>query len=196
VKPAFFSNRKRVYVCVLVSLAWLSSIAAYVLTRRSAIQLDFVRTIGNVSQFVVTNARSSQQFARITRFVISTAQFGNLSWEQFESRFSDVGRAIPAAGTINFTVEAPSDTEEYLCSSLRSVGFFAPYGAMANGKLLPNGQSLSNRGTAITHALTCWFNYTDLSTSQGPNDRWKIVVPCGHVDWILRCVSEVLPAPN
>jgi len=195
-KPSSIVGRRWPLMGALVCGLMLSSIAAYVLTYRPSLKLFFVQTVGNSSQFIAKDPDEPLQFLRITRFVISTAKFGNLDSVQFESRLSDPGRSISREQTLDFKVDAPSDSEEYLCSSLRSVGFFAKYGTMKEGRLLPNEQPRPARVAQVIKGLTCRFNYSNRSSSDDPDGRWAIGVPCTHVDWIFRCVSEVLPPDN
>ena len=159
-------------------------------------KIAYQQTIGNTSHFRVVNHENSLRFIRMHRFVVSTAKFGNLEPDEFESKFTDPGRFVPAGVEMAIAVNAAEDTGEYLCSSLRSIGFFAKYGTMKGGRLLPDERAVSLRNQQILGDLSCRFRYFNFEPKPNYFDNRGLRVSCGRVPWIVACVSQVLPAGN
>jgi hypothetical protein len=189
-------------IILVCAVPLLGSTVRYLKNISWNVQVSFQGTFDNASRFVAHNSGRSEQFVRIARFVLSTARFGKLDWDEFESRMADPGRFVPPAASAEFSVDAPVDTEEYLCSSLRAIGFFAQYGALNEGRLVPDGEPASLRTRKIVEDLSCSFDVADRDSSvdsnvrqkdANSNARQKIPVPCGQVRWISDCVSQLMP---
>ncbi|MBU6461278.1 MAG: hypothetical protein KGK01_07410 [Bradyrhizobium sp.] len=172
----------------------------FLIDKAWSVEVTFQGMSDDVSRFAVYNGNRSKQFVRVTRFVLSTARFGKLDWDDFDSKIADPGRFVPAAGRIDFSVVAPADTGEYLCSSLRAIGFFAQYGALKNGRLTA-GPARASTAKKIIEDLSCSYDFSNKkqpmeSVSQkddGSDVTQTIHVPCGQVGWVSECVSQIAP---
>jgi hypothetical protein len=189
--------------CVLVLLCivpLLASAARYLTVRSWFLEVSFQGTVDDVSRFVAKNTSTSEQFVRIARFVVSTARFGKLDWDDFESKVADTGRFVPPAGHAEFSVTTPANPTEYLCSSLRATGFFAQYGTLKKGRLMPAGEAATIT-KKILEDLSCSYDVSNqvpdaVSARQmetNPYFPLRVRVPCGQVSWISNCVSQVVP---
>lgn len=157
------------------------------------IQISYRGSLNDSSRFLARNTGQSAQFVRITRFALSTAELGNLNSDEFESKIKDAGRLIPPAAIAEFTVNAPSDTETYLCSSLRAIGFFAQYGTLEKGRLKSSEEPISLRTQKMLGDLSCWFGMSNRSISHKHVDEERISVPCAQVNWVSGCISQLMP---
>ncbi len=171
----------------------------YLVDMSWGVQVSVQGMLDNSSKFAVRNGGRSEQFVRIAHFVVSTARFGKLEWDEFSTRTTDAGRAVPAETSIEFSVDVPADTGEYMCSSLRAIGFFSRYGALTKGKLTPDGKPASQRMNEIADDLSCSFDVRDYpgdlagrrSDAKSPPKR-KIRVPCGQLSWMSSCIAQIV----
>lgn len=178
----------------------LFSATRFLIDKTWSVEVSFQGMSDDVSRFVAYNGNRSEQFIRVTRFVLSTARLGKLDWDEFESKIADPGRFVPAAGRIDFSAAAPADTGEYLCSSLRAIGFFAQYGALKKGRLT-EGAERASTAKKIIEDLSCSYDFSNkkqpIESVSQKDDGWDVTqtihVPCGQVGWVSGCVSQIAP---
>ncbi len=191
---------KAVSLFVLIcAVPLLVTVGRYLVNLSWGVEVSFRGTLGNTSKFVVHNSGRSEQLVRIAHFVVSTARFGKLDWDEFETRTMDAGRVVSAEAIIEFSVDVPADTGEFMCSSLRAIGFFRDYGTLAKGSLTPDGEPASQRANKIVDDLSCSFDVRDYArgdagrrTGSNSPPKQKIRVPCGQVSWISGCIAQVV----
>jgi hypothetical protein len=183
-------------IAVLSAILLLGAVHLWFRWRSPDVTVAYSQTVGNTSLFRVANRGSARRFIRMNRFLVSTAKFGNLEPDEFESKLSDLGRFVSAGTEMAIAVDAAGDTEEYLCSSLRSIGFFAKYGSLKQGRLLADERPASLRNQQILGDLNCRFRFFDFEAKPESFDNRTLRVPCDRVSWVAACVSEILPTAD
>jgi hypothetical protein len=190
-------------VCVIILLCivpLLVSGVRYLITKSWFVEVSFDGTFGEFSRFVAKNDGRSEQFVRIPRFALSTAKFGKLDWYELDSKIADNGRLVPPGRRVEFSVAVPVNISEYLCSSLRAIGFFAQYGTLKNGRLMLAGGS-ATVAKKILEDLSCSYDVSNKALDDANARRVEtrsnvtptVRVPCSQVNWISDCVSQVVP---
>jgi hypothetical protein len=180
----------------LVAVMTMLAIAAGVLfySPRPAVDVMYDHMAGESIFLEAKNDGLSAKTVSIDAFVLSTAKFGKIAYDEFEARLADNHIVVPGGEAKSIVTFAPADTQPYLCSQLRSIGFFLNYGKLSNGRLL--GNSTPHLAQHIVDDLRCSFTILETTPAETSPLTYKVRTNCSKVSWLSDCVASVLPAAN
>jgi hypothetical protein len=161
---------------------------------RHAVEVTYNHMAGDTLFFETKNDGLSAKTVKIDTFVLSTAKFGKLSYDEFEARLADNHTVVAGGEAKSIVIAAPADTQPYLCSQLRSIGFFLNYGKLINGKLL--GNSTSHWAQHIVDDLRCSFRISETTPAETNILTYTVRTNCNKVRWLFDCAASVLPTVN
>jgi hypothetical protein len=171
----------------------VAAIAFFYFPQRPTVDLFYTHTAENNSFFQAQNRSPFTKEITVKSFAISTARFGTIGYDKFDEDLADNHSVVAGYDLKSITVPAATDTEPYLCSQLRSVGFFLNYGKVEHGKLPQI--STPDRAQQIANDLSCSFTVSEASPGAVPVNYTQSV-ECSRVSWVSDCVSSVLSSPN
>jgi hypothetical protein len=183
---------KSTLVAVTAMIAIATGVLFYSL--RPAVDVTYDHMAGDSIFFEARNNGIPAKTISIDVFVLSTAKFGRIAYDEFEEPLAGNHTVVAGGEAKNIVVAAPADTQPYLCSQLRSIGFFLDYGKLSNGKLVEN--STPRRAQDIIDDLRCSFTISETTPAQTDALTHKVRTNCSKVSWLSDCVATVLPAAN
>jgi hypothetical protein len=179
---------KGALLAVIIALGGAAFVGFY--PRRLTVEIRYDHTASDVLLFQVKNRGGLPILLRMDKFEVSTMKFGKIGYDRFEVRFAKNSTLVAGGQATSIAAPAPAGAQSYLCSQLRSIGFFLDYGQLRNGKL-PE-PSTPDRTKQIANGLRCSFTISEA----GPDDKntveHEIRSACDNVAWINGCVATVL----
>ncbi len=179
-------------VAAVAAVAGAAVLAFY--PRRPMLDVRYDGIKDEVSLFHADNQGASPITLGIEKFVVSTLKFGKVGFDQFEVQFAENSVLVAGHASAGIAIAAPAGTRPYLCSQLRSAGFFRDYGPLSNGRLAERFSA--ERAKQIASDLRCSFTISEA----GPPDRkaaeHDIRSACEKVGWINDCVATALSSAD
>jgi hypothetical protein len=175
----------------LASVAGAAGVLFY--QKRSTIEVRYDGATGNDLLFHAENHGALPISAAIDKFVVSTLKLGKVGYDQFEVELAKNGTLVAGGGTARITIPEPSGAQPYLCSQLRSIGFFLDYGRLSNGKL-PERFSVG-RAERIASDLRCSFAISETGPT-ATKAKYEIRPACDQIAWINQCVASVFASSD
>jgi hypothetical protein len=195
-EPRWTSSGRRLWLTgLLAATTAIVAGAAVVLfhPQRSVVEVRYDRMASNVLLFHAENHGALPISAAIDKFVVSTLKFGKIGYDQFEVQFAKNSATVAPSGTASIAIPTPTGAQSYLCSQLRSIGFFLDYGRLENGKL-PE-RFAPGRAKQIASDLRCSFVLSEAGPAAS-RAEYEIHPPCDQIAWINDCVATVLSSSN
>jgi hypothetical protein len=183
---------KSALVTVMVAVGGAVVVLFY--PHRPAVEVRYDRMASGVLLFHAGNRGASPILLNIEKFVVSTMKLGKIGYDQFEVRFAKDSTVVAGGGATSIAVPVPTGTQSYLCSQLRSIGFFLDYGQLRNGRL-PEPFT-PERTKQIASDLRCSFTISEAGPADKNAVEYEIRSACDNVAWINDCVATVLSDPN
>jgi hypothetical protein len=189
--------RHRVWLTIvsISVMATLGGVAvAFLYPRGPVVEVRYDRTTNESLLFQAENPGSSPIALVIEKFVVSTLKLGKIGFDQFEIQFAKNGAIVAGNAATGISVPVPKGAQPYLCSQLRSIGFFRDYGEVRDGKL--PGRSSPERAQQIARDLRCSFTISEAVAAAGHPAEYTAGLACDRVAWIRDCVAGVLSSSN
>jgi hypothetical protein len=195
-EPRWTSNGRRLWLTGLLAATTVIVAGTAVVLfypQRSAFEVRYDPMASNVLLFHAENHGALPISAAIDKFVVSTLKFGKIGYDQFDVPLAKNRTMVAGSGTASIAIPAPTGAQSYLCSQLRSIGFFLDYGQLENGKLLE--RFAPGRAKQIASDLRCSFVISEASPAASAAE-YEIHPPCDKIAWINDCVATVLSSSN
>jgi hypothetical protein len=183
---------KSTLVTVMVAVGGAAAVLFY--PQRPAVDVRYDRTASDVLLFHAENRGASPILLGIEKFAVSTLKLGKIGYDQFEVRFAKNSTVVAGGGATSIAIPVPTGTQPYLCSQLRSIGFFLDYGQLQSGRL-PE-PSTPERTKQIASDLHCSFTISEAGPAAKNAAEYEIRLACDKVAWINDCVATVLSSSN
>ena len=161
---------------------------------RPAVEVQYDRIVSDVLHFRAENRGASPILLGVEKFAVSTLKFGKIGYDQFDVRFTKNSTAVAGNGATSIAIPVPTGTQPYLCSQLRSIGFFLDYGKLRSGRL-PEPFT-AQRAKQIANDLRCSFTISEAGTAAKNAAEYEFRLACDKVPWINDCVATVLSSAN
>lgn len=179
-------------VTVMVTFAGAAGVMFY--PQRPAVEVRYDRMASEVMIFHVENRSDLPILLGIEKFVVSTLKLRTIGFDRFEVQFANNSAVVAGTGSTSIAIPVPSGAQPYLCSQLRSIGFFLNYGQLRNGRLR---EPLSpERTKQMADDLRCSFAISETSTAAKNPAEYEFGVACDKVAWINACVATVIWSAN
>ncbi len=120
-------------VAVIVAAGGAAVVLFY--PRRPTVEVRYDRIASDVLLFRAENRGALPILLGIEKFVVSTLKFGKIGYDQFDVRFPKNSTVVASNGSTSIAIPVPTGAQPYLCSQLRSIGFFLDYGQLRSGRL-------------------------------------------------------------
>jgi hypothetical protein len=179
-------------VTVIVAFAGVAVVVFYPL--RPAVELRYDRIASDVLLFHAENHGALPILLDIEKFEVSTLKFGKIGYDRFDVRFAKNSIVVAGNESTSIAIPTPTGTQPYLCSQLRSIGFFLDYGPLRSGRL-PERFS-AERTKQIASDLGCSFSISEAGAAAKNTAKYEIRLACDKVPWISDCVATVLSSAN
>jgi hypothetical protein len=180
-------------VSLLVVFLTVSGVV-FLVTKNFPMTIVYLGMEDTTIHFLVRNKELSDRAVDFKTFVLATSGFGGFDSDRFESDLGEQTTFNVAGGSMGrINVNAMPDTEQYLCASLRSIGFFSTYGTLKQGRLIPNTIAKSTRSESIIKDLQCWFRVLEINSDGSFNHTYNLPVECKSVPLVSSCVESALP---
>jgi hypothetical protein len=179
-------------VTVVVAFGGAAVVVFY--PRRPALEIRYDRTASEVLLFHAENHGALPISLEIKKFEVSTLKVGKVGYDRFDLRFAKNSAVVAGNGSTNIAIPAPIGAQPYLCSQLRSIGFFRDYGSLRNGRLLE--RLSAERTRQIASDLRCSFTISEAGAAANNPAEYEVRLACDTVPWISDCVATVLSSAN
>lgn len=179
-------------VAVMVAFGGAAVVVFY--PRRPAVEVRYDGIASEVLLFHAENHSALPILLEIEKFEVSTLKFGKIGYDRFDVRFAKNTTVVASNGSTSIAIPAPTGTQPYLCSQLRSIGFFLDYGPLRNGRL-PERFS-AERTKQIASDLRCSFTVSEARAAEKNPAEYELRLACDKVSWINDCVATVLSSAN